>query len=76
MQIKIHFFYNLKSKIDLSRVLNKNFLKTKIEKLIYKFAKSVIKINSVVLPTQSTWRSNDYVSAVWLVIGCSIHSME
>lgn len=37
--MKIGFFHNSKPKTDLNKILGKNFLKNRLIKLVYKFAK-------------------------------------
>lgn len=44
--MKIYHFYNLKLRINLDEILNKNFVKNKLVKQIYKIAKLVIETNS------------------------------
>lgn len=42
--MKIYIFCNLKLKIGLNKILDKNFLKNNLIKLIYKFLKLVSKL--------------------------------
>lgn len=48
-----------------------SFLKEFLKELIKKFLIRIAKLIYVTPPNQGTWRSNDYVSTVWLIdYGC------
>lgn len=51
--ININSSFNLELKIDLGETLNKNYLRSRLKRLLYKFAKSVTKTSSKLQESKS-----------------------